>query len=74
MSLWQMSIAEHLLLSEFSEMVQILTILQISVRIMSEFVQNVRFLKCLSLSLIKNLKKKLMFVYSIFLAALLNPH
>ena len=50
--------AEHLLWSEFSEMVRIRTILQISVRIRSEFAQKVRFFQFLSLSLPKNLEKE----------------
>ena len=50
--------AEHLLWSEFSEMVRIRTILQISVRIRSEFAQKVRIFQFLSLSLPKNLEKE----------------
>ena len=51
-------LAEHLLWSEFSEMVRIQTILQISVRIRSEFAQKVRIFQFLSLSLPKNLEKE----------------
>ena len=51
-------LAEHLLWSEFSEMVRIRTILQISVRIRSEFAQKVRIFQFLSLSLPKNLEKE----------------
>ena len=46
--------AEHLLWSEFSEMVRIRTILQISVRIRSEFAQKVRIFQFLSLWLLKS--------------------
>ena len=44
--------------SEFSEMVRIRTILQISVRIRSEFAQKLRFFQFLSLTLPKNLEKE----------------
>ena len=46
------------LYKQFSEMVRIRTILQISVRIRSEFAQKVRFFQFLSLSLPKNLEKE----------------
>ena len=52
------TVAEHLLWSKFSEMVRIRTILQISVRIRSEFARKVRIFQFLSLSLPKNLEKE----------------